>query len=195
MKVAFSPEGPDKKGVFRKAKNGGITPTERRRSQNALYWMMEALCRINQGEIVDQAKKGNPFKPLYDSGIYYLREPPGEEQWQDIYVNFAKGNGDCEDLACHRVAELREVLKIPASPFVTFRKVDGNQFGFHALVAVRDGAGPNGWRLEDPSRKLGMGWEAKFAATPVAKRKQLMAMMDPIQRRTSHEMLKDMRRV
>lgn len=181
--------------IFRKAKNGGITPAERRRSQGALYWMMEALCRINQAEIKNQQSLGSPFPLLYDSGIYYLREPPGEEQWQDIYVNFAKRNGDCEDLACHRVAELREIYKLPASPFVTFRKVDGAQFGFHALVAVRDQAGPNGWRLEDPSRKLGMGWEEKFAATPPDKRKALMNAIDPIQRKVSHQMLKDMRRV
>lgn len=181
--------------MFRKTQDGGITPAERRRSQNALYWMMEALCRINQGEILNQKRLGKPFPMLYDSGIYYLREPPGEEQWQDIYVNFAKGNGDCEDLACHRVAELREIYKVPASPFVTFRKVDGNQFGFHALVAVRDAAGPNGWRLEDPSRKLGMGWEEKFAETSPERRRELMAKIDPIQRNISHQMLKDMRRV
>jgi len=176
--------------IFRNPVNDKVSPAERRRSMDAILWMMEALCRINQGEIRYQRSIGNMFKPLYESGIYYLREPPGQENWQDIYRNFQLGNGDCEDLACHRIAELREVYKIPASPFVTFRLVDGS-YRFHAILRAKTG---NGWRWEDPSRKLGMGWEERFSELTPAKKAQLIAKIDKVQITVSRQMAAGMRK-
>jgi hypothetical protein len=170
--------------IFRNPVDNKVSPAERRRSMDAILWMMEGLCRINQGEIRLQKSLGKPFRPLYQSGIYYLREPPGQENWQDIYRNFMLGNGDCEDLACHRIAELREVYKTPAAPFVTFRLVDGS-YRFHAILRAQT---PNGWRWEDPSRKLGMGWEERFSATSPAERQRLIKKIDAVQIAVSKEM-------
>jgi hypothetical protein len=176
--------------IFRNPVGDKVSPAERRRSMDAILWMMEALCRINQGEIRHQQSLGKPFKPLYESGIYYLREPPGQENWQDIYRNFQLGNGDCEDLACHRIAELREVFKIPAAPFVTFRLVEGS-YRFHAILRAQTGSG---WRWEDPSRKLGMGWEERFSELTPLKKAQLIAQIDKVQIAVSREMARGMRK-
>ncbi len=197
--------------LFRPDDSGNVSDAERKRSQMALLWMMEALCQINQGLIRDAKKRGKPYPFLYESGIYYRREPPavstfeqaadltkegqdyvdsdhgvlqkGPEFWQDIATTTQRGYGDCEDLACCRIAELREVLKRQAAPFVTFRLVDGS-FRFHALLAVK---GPDGWRMEDPSRKLGMGWEKRFSKTPLKTRLAHIAKIDAIQKQVSPE--------
>jgi len=178
--------------IFRNPVNDAVSPAERRRSMSAILWMMEALCRINQEAIAFQVKAGKPFPLLYESGIYYIREPPGRENWQDIYRNFALGNGDCEDLACHRIAELREVYKVPAAPFVTFRLFDGS-YRFHAVLRAKD---PKfGWRWEDPSRKLGMGWEEQFATESRARRAILRKKIDKVQAEVSKDMSKRLRKV
>jgi hypothetical protein len=51
------------------------------------------------------------FAPLYESGVVYdeMRPPPGsacgDDDWADIVHVYAAGRGDCEDLACIRIAE------------------------------------------------------------------------------------------
>lgn len=92
------------------------------RSQYALLWFMEAMCRVNQSHI-RQAKnladrgKGKPYPRVYKSGVHYERER-GTEEWLDIPNILAGGSypgefpgpwDDCEGLACWRVAELREL--------------------------------------------------------------------------------------
>jgi hypothetical protein len=92
-------------------------------SQMRMLWLMEGLCRVNQTHI----RQFNEFKkrglvefgypPVYNSGLHYETEK-GTEIWPDIpsllMGTMGKGVypgpwGDCEDLACYRVAELREV--------------------------------------------------------------------------------------
>lgn len=131
---------------------------DRERSQEALLWMLEALCKVNEGHLADR-----PYPPLYESGVRYQREE-GTEEWLDIPNILAAGWGDCEDLACWRVAELRR-QGLRAGPYVRFRQIDG-VFHYHALVMryrpvlTRTAAGlaerlePE--RLEDPSKRLGM---------------------------------------
>jgi hypothetical protein len=78
-----------------------------------------------------------------------MREPPGREDWQDIPETIRRGDGDCEDLACWRAAELNVKQGIRAFP--TFRwRVRGTGTLYHILVQY-----PNG-QIEDPSRMLGM---------------------------------------
>ena len=131
---------------------------DRPRSQQALLWMLEALCKINEGHLAER-----PYPPLYESGVRYQRED-GTEEWLDIPTIIEAGWGDCEDLACWRVAELRKQGH-RAGPYVRFRNIDG-VFHYHALVMryrpvlKRSEAGliehlaPVG--LDDPSRVLGM---------------------------------------
>jgi hypothetical protein len=92
-------------------------------SQMRMLWMMEGLCRVNQTHL----RQFNEFKKrglveqgyptVYGSGLHYETEK-GTEIWPDIpsllMGTMGKGVypgpwGDCEDLACYRVAELREV--------------------------------------------------------------------------------------
>jgi hypothetical protein len=92
-------------------------------SQQRLLWAMEGLCRINQTHLrqMDAFKarglveRGYP--PLYRSGMHYETEK-GTEIWPDIpsMLSGVMGKGiypgpwgDCEDFACYRVAELREL--------------------------------------------------------------------------------------
>ena len=205
--------------LFR-ANGSGIDERERQRSQMALIRLMEALSGINQDLMRYEKAKGSPYPLLYESGIYYRREPPpvqsftiaaaecaaGEdycdidngvlqrapEFWQDIATIHQRGYGDCEDLACARIAELREVFRRRASPFVTYRVDEEGNYRFHALLAVY---GPSGWRLEDPSRKLGMGWEDRFKVTPQKQRLSLIAQIDAIQKQVSPKKFAKMQKV
>src|SRR5512138_415754 len=120
---------------------------DRERSQQALLWMLEALCKVNEGRLAER-----PYPPLYESGVRYQREV-GTEEWLDIPSIIEAGWGDCEDLACWRVAELR-AQGVKASPYARWRQVDG-VYHYHAMVK-RFGPG-NKTSLEDPSRRLGMG--------------------------------------
>jgi len=133
------------------------------RSQRALLWLLEALCRIDR-ELLQQ----RPYPPLYDAGVRYIREE-GTEEWLDIPHVLTAGGGDCEDLACWRVAEIWEAGGI-ARPYVRYRLIDG-QFHYHVLVqhyrreTQRTADGRVVSRLvptkkEDPSRRLGMGRRA-----------------------------------
>lgn len=71
------------------------------------------------------------------------------EVWKTIPFIFRDGWGDCEDLACARVAEyLRQ--GVPARPTFKWRVV-GTMLVYHIMVELPGG------RIEDPSRRLGMG--------------------------------------
>lgn len=94
----------------------------------------------------------HPTTPgLYNSGVRYRREPPPKENWRDIPTVLAAGCGDCEDLACWRVAEIRarQGIKVRAVPIG--RKGPADQLLYHIVVRWPDS------HLEDPSRRLGMG--------------------------------------
>ena len=114
-----------------------------------------------------------PYPLLYRAGVHYEREPAGQEIWPDIpsileqvrgvnTVGKYKGlSADCEDLACWRTAELREVDRIKAKPFAKWRHGKTGEYRYHALTLLPDG------RLEDPSLTLGMGREEFFAKNDV----------------------------
>lgn len=176
-------------GLFREGPDGRVSEAERQRSQSALLWMLEALCQIDASELRFEKEQTGKFPPvLYRSGIRYQREN-GTENWQDVYRNFELMSGDCEDLACHRVAELRVVYNRRAAPFVKYRRGADGAFHYHALVAAK---GPDGWRLEDPSMKLGMGWEDMFDGVgPGSERALCLARkLDLVQKEMSPGILK-----
>lgn len=92
-------------------------------SQMRMLWMMEALCRVNQthlrqfNEFKNRGLVEHGYPSVYRSGLHYETEK-GTEIWPDIpsllMGTMGKGVypgpwGDCEDLACYRVAELREL--------------------------------------------------------------------------------------
>jgi hypothetical protein len=84
---------------------------------------------------------------LYDAGVRYKRERAGRERWKTWEELLRDHEGDCEDLAAARAAELRASGEPGARAFA--REVRPGRF--HAVVRRADG------RTEDPSRQLGMG--------------------------------------
>ena len=107
--------------------------------------LLEALAGVNVAWL-----KENPRTPwLYESGVRYEEEPAGRDDWQDIPETIARRNGDCEDLACWRIAELR-VRALEHVRVHLKKTVVGPRTIYHVAVC-RDGG-----RLEDPSRILGM---------------------------------------
>jgi hypothetical protein len=89
----------------------------------------------------------------------------GGERFRDIGRIIENGGGDCDNLACWRVAELRQ-CGIEARPFMTHRtRFDGGTT-YHALVLwppvnelgrIGNKAPDHLWTTEDPSLLLGMG--------------------------------------
>lgn len=110
--------------------------------KNDLRICAEALISLDRAYL-----RAHPRTPsLYQAGVRYHVEEDGRENWLAIPYILARGMGDCEDLACWRVAELRE-KGIYAIPRFTKK---GHLW--HVTV-FNDG------QIEDPSRKLGMGSE------------------------------------
>jgi hypothetical protein len=112
---------------------------------DALAHLLEALTLVNVAWLREHP--GAPW--LYESGVRYEEEPPGRDEWQDIPETITRREGDCEDLACWRLAELRVRSLEDARPFVK-RTVFGPRTIYHVAVRRSDG------RIEDPSRVLGM---------------------------------------
>jgi len=92
-------------------------------SQMRMLWLMEGLCRVNQthlrqfDEFRARGLVEHGYPTVYRSGLHYETEK-GTEIWPDIpsllMGTMGKGVypgawGDCEDLACYRTAELREL--------------------------------------------------------------------------------------
>lgn len=95
--------------------------------------------------------RANPHTPrLYDLGIRYELEPPGQEEWQDIPTSIRRKTADCEDLASHRAAELNVFDGIKAFPTFNWRLRPSGAYLYHIQTGYPDG------RIEDPSRALGM---------------------------------------
>jgi hypothetical protein len=118
----------------------------RQQSEMALRVLLNALFTIDCMWL-----RSHPGTPrLYSSGVFYRAEPIGEERWRDIPSVLRDGWGDCEDLACWRAAELVEREGIAARPTYRWRRRPGITI-YHIVVRLPDG------RIEDPSRKLGMG--------------------------------------
>lgn len=135
----------------------------------ALNQALEGLVRVNAAMLVAGLLVGRPVPPLYRSPIRYKQEPPGREWWQTVADNQVEPIADCEDLACHRVGELRigpvwtvggveeaierfglhELLGGVLYPARAVCKRTGKRT-YHALVEHPDG------RIEDPSLVLGM---------------------------------------
>lgn len=96
----------------------------------------------------------NPRMPaLYESGVRYVPEPVGMENWLTYDQVLRAGKGDCEDLSAARSAELIRV-GIMAWPEV----IRTGRRRFHAVVRYPDG------RIEDPSKILGMRIKKKRRA-------------------------------
>ena len=127
---------------------------------DVLEVMLDALVRLDL--LFFHAVPNAPR--LYQSGVVYKREPPGQEQWLSWPVMIERGNGDCEDLACWRVAEHAWFTKTPVSYarpatqlvpgkcYPVWSRKENYHGGY--LYHIRAWLG-NG-TIEDPSARLGM---------------------------------------
>ena len=115
----------------------------------ALVQLLEALTAVNVAWL-----RENPSAPwLYESGVRYEEEPAGRDDWQDIPETLLLRTGDCEDLGCWRLGELRTRGHEYAVPYVR-KTLIGSRAIYHVAVRRADG------RVEDPSKILGMGAHA-----------------------------------
>ena len=116
-----------------------------------MHFLLEGLIMANVAYLLD-----NPnTPPLYSAGVRYEVEPEGRDEWQDIPDTLMRRTGDCEDLACWRVAELRVKGGEPeATTHISVSTIPAQsgtlQTVYHITVRRADG------RIEDPSRRLGM---------------------------------------
>jgi len=89
--------------------------------------------------------RAGDYPPLYESGIRYVKEPRGRENWQTAEDLLRAKEGDCEDLASYRAAELQ--LR---GEMATAHVIKSAPRRYHAVVLRGDGS------IEDPSLHLGM---------------------------------------
>lgn len=108
----------------------------------ALALALRGMVAVDLAEIRAGVVPGN----LYAAGVVYRREPPGVDRWQCASQVLASGAGDCEDLTPWFCAWRQSVGDTGWLPHA-YRSRPGV---IH--VVARQGA-----RIEDPSKKLGMG--------------------------------------
>lgn len=119
---------------------------------------------------------GSQIPILYESDIYYDRSLPEgcceDDKWLDCVRVKKAGRGDCEELACYRVAELILRFGVAAKPHLVLEReemADLIEHRYHVVVAWPEGLSQyprtvrrirlsNGRSvlLEDPSLELGM---------------------------------------
>lgn len=148
-KLLYEPEGDAHRLVL---DMGGFAWNDLKRASRRMQIMLDGLTRIH----LDHYRRYPQTPSLYESGVVYEREPPGQEDWQDIFTTLRRGSGDCEDLATWRTADLlRKGIKARAfgkpRPML-IQTPTGAEMGtlWHILVRHPDG------RIEDPSKILGM---------------------------------------
>jgi hypothetical protein len=113
--------------------------------------LLKALVRVNLWCI-----RTYRLPRLYTTDVIYCREPAGSEIWQSSSSLYMADQGDCEDLACHRTAELLAAGKTAQVDLVFKEKPDGGRL-YHVVVR-RKACGMCGCEdaVEDPSKRLGM---------------------------------------
>lgn len=127
--------------------------------------LLEALTTANMAYLL--AVPSTPL--LYQAGILYVNEPDGRDDWQDIPETIKRREGDCEDLACWRVAELRRAGEVGTRHRITVSELKdsrGNPVTTYHITVIRSRLAPPlphqapivrpGEQIEDPSRILGM---------------------------------------
>lgn len=139
-------------------------PANRHRDERVLEKLLDALVEADLAYLA--ARPRTP--PLYKAGVIYIGEPPGIEIFADIGHVLENHGGDCEDLVCWRVAELRHYnADRRAKPLLRIfpracRSTEGEPCVlYHVQVLRGDG------RIEDPSALLGMPTPQWFQPTAV----------------------------
>jgi hypothetical protein len=124
---------------------------ERPTSHRVLQLLLHSLMLIDIAWL-----RAHPEAPnLYDAGVRYVEEPPGREEWQDVHSTLHRREGDCEDLATHRAAELIVRKGVKAWPTFIWKERPSGNYLYHILTRYQDPK-TGEVRTEDPSKVLGM---------------------------------------
>lgn len=109
-----------------------------------------ALTAVNRVLMSEARARGDRVPLLYRSGVRYAKQPPETFlTWPKV---LARGVGDCDQLCGWRAAELQERgVDARAVPIMIRPAL------MHVVIRF-----PNG-RIEDPSKRLGMGMGGKRA--------------------------------
>lgn len=129
------------------------------RSTDASLAALWCLVEVNLWCLRHARKMRRNFRPTYDA-VCYRAEPLGQEIWQSIPALQMRGVGDCEDLACARVAERLSVGDACRPGLKRQNRPDGSIL-YHVIVGNPDGT------IEDPSAVLGMPTYGEENAPPV----------------------------
>lgn len=121
-------------------------PEDLDQSHFALDCLLECLVQIN----LDHLRRFPQTPGIYESGVYYVRQAPGVEDWQHIKDVMRLGHTDCKVLACWRVAELRFRGEAGARVGYYFQRMADGNYLYHMVVVRGDGS------VEDISANLGM---------------------------------------
>lgn len=134
-------------------------------------------------------KQRNPgFPRIYNAGVVYHHDW-GVEKWYEASVALRLGYGDCKVFCAWRCCDLWE-LGVDARPHMSWREIDRGPYKgtmmHHYRVWIPDAqlaidpapiavtpVGPvmeydpetPGGMVEDPSRLLGLNWEAAYSTT------------------------------
>jgi hypothetical protein len=123
--------------------------TRREYASARLQILLDAATAIQSLYLRAHPEIGSP----YQMGVAYLREPEGEEEWEEIPVQLAHGGADCEDLATWLAAWYQRAGVAARAVSIAQRMTtpDGRDgILFHIVVRL-----PNGTVI-DPSADLGM---------------------------------------
>ncbi len=111
------------------------------------YALPEQMTENPEIEILRARNKGDDIAL---GAIEALASKTAGEHFRDIPTLYENGEGDCDNVASARVAELR-VHGVKAKSYLTWRDRPGGGTTYHNIVLWPDGGS------EDPSRILGMG--------------------------------------
>lgn len=122
-----------------------------RLDHRALGHLLVALVGIDCDYLIAHPEVPELYDPRLGVRYTMAYERAGEE-FADVPTVLRRRAGDCDDLACFRVAELRVRHRILARPYFVHRYEPGSRRPvYHVMVELPDGT------IEDPSRRLGMG--------------------------------------
>jgi len=111
-----------------------------------LHVLLGTLVAVNR--LILRTVPGLPS--IYRSGVRYVRDQPGQEDWCDLLECLKQGFADCKSFAAWRVAELRENGVPARCDIAEPRLLPGGLLLYHIRVRWPDG------HIEDPSIALGM---------------------------------------
>lgn len=119
-----------------------------------LTYFLDLLTKLD----VDYLREHPETPSIYRSGVRYIPEPPGHEQWLAVPGVLAMGGSVCHSLACWRTAELIVRGEPARAKWSSVQRPDGSML-YHIRVLrgpnTRSAQYPQG-RIEDPSAALGM---------------------------------------